>query len=158
LINSLKRTHLWSIKNNDIEYIIPCTENVIHNLRGEAATWQYDTFREAFVFYNDKNGRPEPTKLEIQTEFNRLSKIFLYFEYSRNRQEEYGSISTQLGLLFNDIKLGKFGETAKTGDFYTNILSIKEKYPKPNGEKENFDISNSTWPEGKLNSDGTLKN
>ena len=43
------------------------------------------------------------------------------------------SIATNIELekLWDDIDAGKFGEAAKTGQFYTYVKSIKEKHPKP---------------------------
>ena len=41
------------------------------------------------------------------------------------------TIDLELEKLWDDIDAGKFGETAKTGKFYTDVKAIKEKYPKP---------------------------
>ena len=44
---------------------------------------------------------------------------------------ENGGLHLELEKLWDDIDAGKFGETAKTGKFYTDVKAIKEKYPKP---------------------------
>ncbi len=44
---------------------------------------------------------------------------------------ENGGLHLELEKLWDDIDPGKFGETAKTGKFYTDVKAIKEKYPKP---------------------------
>lgn len=42
----------------------------------------------------------------------------------------YPQIAEQLDKLWHDIDSGLFGESAKTGSFYTSILSVKTEYPK----------------------------
>ena len=44
---------------------------------------------------------------------------------------ENGGLHLELEKLWDDIDAGKFGEAAKTGQFYTYVKSIKEKHPKP---------------------------
>ena len=39
-------------------------------------------------------------------------------------------ISEQLDNLYHDIDSGKFGNDAKTGDFYVGRKAVKDKYPK----------------------------
>ena len=43
----------------------------------------------------------------------------------------YPNIKDQLDQLYHDIESGKFGEAAKSGDWYVGITSIKNAYPKP---------------------------
>ena len=43
----------------------------------------------------------------------------------------YPDIGEQLDQLYHDIEAGKFGETAKTGDWYVGITSVKNQFPKP---------------------------
>ena len=40
------------------------------------------------------------------------------------------AISDQLDQLYHDIEAGKFGDNAKTGDWYVGITSVKNQYPK----------------------------
>jgi hypothetical protein len=46
------------------------------------------------------------------------------------RQAYYKMISEQLDNLYHDIDSGKFGNDAKTGDFYVGRKAVKDKYPK----------------------------
>ena len=46
------------------------------------------------------------------------------------RQAYYKIISEQLDNLYHDINSGKFGNDAKTGDFYLGRKAVKDKYPK----------------------------
>ena len=39
-------------------------------------------------------------------------------------------IGDQLDALWRDINAGKFGETAKTGEWYLAMKAVKDKYPK----------------------------
>ena len=43
----------------------------------------------------------------------------------------YINVKEQLDQLFHDIESGKFGEDAKTGDWYVGISSVKTTFPKP---------------------------
>lgn len=72
-----------------------------------------------------------PTEMEIELKL----KIDELNRYSNQRQLEYGVISSQLDLLYNDIRDGYFGENAKNGSWYKKITEIKEKNPKPNVDK-----------------------
>jgi hypothetical protein len=46
------------------------------------------------------------------------------------RQAYYKMISEQLDNLYHDIDSGKFGNDAKTGNFYVGRKAVKDKYPK----------------------------
>ena len=56
-------------------------------------------------------------------------------QYIRNRQYEgtktYPAIVDQLDQLFRDITAGKFGNDAKTGEWYIAIKEVKDTNPKP---------------------------
>ena len=41
------------------------------------------------------------------------------------------NLSEQLDQLFRDVAAGKFGDNAKTGEWYTAIKEVKDTYPKP---------------------------
>ena len=69
-----------------------------------------------------------PTGEEIIEEVKRQEKIWLKYEYERNRQKRYPDIEHQLDLLFHDIEEGNLD---KTGSFYSVIKAIKEEFPKP---------------------------
>jgi len=49
---------------------------------------------------------------------------------NQNTKTIYGQISDQLDMLYKDIESGKFGDTAKTGAWYTHIKSVKDNNPK----------------------------
>jgi hypothetical protein len=49
---------------------------------------------------------------------------------NQNTKTIYGQISDQLDMLYKDIESGKFGDTAKTGSWYTHIKSVKDNNPK----------------------------
>ncbi len=46
------------------------------------------------------------------------------------RKAYYKIISQQLDNLYHDIDSGKFGNDAKTGNFYLGRKAVKDKYPK----------------------------
>lgn len=50
--------------------------------------------------------------------------------YVGKRREYYVSYIEQLDLLYHDIDSGKFGDTAKTGQFYLARKAVKDKFPK----------------------------
>ena len=56
-------------------------------------------------------------------------------QYIRNRQYEgtktYPDIVDQLDQLFRDITAGKFGNDAKTGEWYIALKEVKATNPKP---------------------------
>jgi hypothetical protein len=52
--------------------------------------------------------------------------------YVTVRQLGYGMIDSQLNLLYDDIKNGLFGESAKQGQWFTHITNVKSQHPKPN--------------------------
>ena len=51
--------------------------------------------------------------------------------WSNNREGQYGNWGSQLGLLYDDIADGKFGEAAKTGKWYLACKAAKDANPKP---------------------------
>ena len=46
------------------------------------------------------------------------------------REKYYTDFLEQLDLLYHDIDSGKFGDTAKTGQFYLKRKAVKDKFPK----------------------------
>lgn len=148
MYSSQKRTQPVSIQLNGIEYPVPSIENAIYTLRPNA-TWEY--ISGAFTQYNDPDGNSEPTKEEIDTEVDRMQNLYAFYEYSRNRKQNYKNISDQLDLLYQDINSGLFGDSAKTGSWFTHVKSIKDEFPKETHEDPN------TFVRVKRYSDGTLK-
>lgn len=51
--------------------------------------------------------------------------------YIRNRRDNYPRISDQLDQLFRDVDSGKFGDNAKTGEWYIAVKAVKDANPKP---------------------------
>ena len=51
--------------------------------------------------------------------------------YKLSRRETYISVEEQLDQLYRDVAAGKFGEDAKTGEWYVGITSVKTAFPKP---------------------------
>ena len=50
--------------------------------------------------------------------------------YATKRQTYYPLLAEQIDLLYHAIDAGKFGDTAKTSDFYVKLKAVKDKYPK----------------------------
>ena len=52
-------------------------------------------------------------------------------KYKVSREINYPSLPEQFDQLFRDITAGKFGNDAKTGEWYIAIKAIKDANPKP---------------------------
>lgn len=61
----------------------------------------------------------------------RASAISLPPTIDQQRIEAYGPIGDQLDTLWHDIDAGKFGDAAKTSQWYQNISTVKSDIPKP---------------------------
>ena len=96
----------------------------------------YDTLN-----WDESNTDKKPTKAELDAEIARLDAEYLAKRYQRQRtndvserlsgiQTSYPKITEQLDQLFHDIESGKFGDTAKTGNWYVGISSVKNTFPK----------------------------
>ena len=96
----------------------------------------YDTLN-----WDESNTDTKPTKAELDAEIARLDAEYLAKRYQRQRtndvserlsgiQTSYPKITEQLDQLFHDIESGKFGDTAKTGNWYVGISSVKNTFPK----------------------------
>lgn len=48
---------------------------------------------------------------------------------TEKRQKYYTLLEEQLDKLYHDIDSGKFGDTAKTGQFYLARKAVKDKFP-----------------------------
>ena len=48
---------------------------------------------------------------------------------AQQRAKYYTQLKEQLDLLYHDIDSGKFGDTAKTGQFYLARKAVKDKFP-----------------------------
>ena len=92
--------------------------------------------------WDESNTDTKPTKAELDAEIARLDAEHLAKRYQRQRtndvsermsgiQTSYPKLEEQLDQLFHDIESGKFGDTAKTGNWYVGISSVKNTFPKP---------------------------
>ena len=96
----------------------------------------------ATLQWDESNTDTKPTKAELDAEIARLDAEYLAKRYQRQRtndvsermsgiQTSYPKLEEQLDQLFHDIESGKFGDTAKTGNWYVGISSVKNTFPKP---------------------------
>ena len=105
------------------KYTVPGVDTAIQELRPGAS---FEMYNNEFVKW--VHSQEPPTGEEIIEEVKREEKIWLKYEYERNRQKRYPDIEHQLDLLFHDIEEGNLD---KTGSFYSVIKAIKEEFPKP---------------------------
>ena len=73
-------------------------------------------------------------------DFSPPKEIVLMIEettkYARQRTDGFGSIESQLDMLYDDIDDGLFSNKAKNGKWYKHIKSIKDSIPKPKDLEE----------------------
>ena len=111
--------------------------SLVPNAKLSIMNEDYDTLN-----WDESNTDTKPTKAELDAEILRLDAEYLAKRYQRQRtndisermsgiQTSYPKLEEQLDQLFHDIESGKFGETAKTGDWYVGISSVKTTFPKP---------------------------
>ena len=72
------------------------------------------------------DGKPPPTKKEIESEIIRQQLDYDSKQYQRDRK--YPELGEQLDLLFHDMTAGK-GD--KTGEWYKAVNKVKTDHPKP---------------------------
>ena len=111
-------------KFNDIEYPIPGVDSAIQTLYPGA---RYDLSCNKFVAWEDDEGREPPKWEEIESEIIRQVKIYNYYLYERNREEQYPQIKDQLDMLYHDLKSGNLNN----GTWIAAIDAVKENNPKP---------------------------
>ena len=70
-------------------------------------------------------------KAEIDVEWSKN-------KYQRDRKEDFRQlgIATELDLLWHDIDAGKFGDAAKTGEWYKDVKAVKDRFTKTDYPKE----------------------
>ena len=111
--------------------------SLVPNAKLHIINEDYDTMQ-----WDENNTDTKPTKAEVEAEIARLNAIHESKRYRRQRtndvserrsgiQTSYPKLAEQLDQLFHDIESGKFGEAAKTGDWYVGISSVKNTFPKP---------------------------
>ena len=111
-------------KFNGIEYPIPGVDSAIKTLCPGA---RYDLSCNKFVEWEDDEGREPPDWKEVEAEIVRQVKIYNYYLYERNREEQYPEIKDQLDMLYHDLKSGNLNN----GTWITAIDAVKENNPKP---------------------------
>ena len=110
--------------------------SLVPNAKLHIINEDYDTMQ-----WDASNTDTKPTKAEVEAEIARLDAEYLAKRYQRQRtndvserlsgiQTSYPKITEQLDQLFHDIESGKFGDTAKTGNWYVGISSVKNTFPK----------------------------
>ena len=75
---------------------------------------------------------------QIQTAHNNLYKQYKvdrtsgFYNEDTNTQTKtiYGQLTEQLDMLYRDVAAGKFGNDAKTGEWYLHVKSVKDDNPK----------------------------
>jgi hypothetical protein len=113
-------------KFNGIEYPIPGVDTAIQTLYPGA---RYDLNNTTFDAWEDDEGRQPPDWKEVEAEIIREVKIYNYYLYERNRQQQYPEIKDQLDMLYHDLKSGNLNN----GTWIAAIDAVKENNPKPEG-------------------------
>jgi len=73
----------------------------------------------------------EPTYTEnVPFDISRIDPRKIEWRHDVARTKLYPSLADQLDMLYKDIDAGLLGESAKTGEFYTAIKTVKETHPK----------------------------
>ena len=79
-----------------------------------------------FDAWEDDEGRQPPDWKEVEAEIIREVKIYNYYLYERNRQQQYPEIKDQLDMLYHDLKSGNLNN----GTWIAAIDAVKENNPK----------------------------
>jgi len=77
------------------------------------------------MYIRTENGVEKLTQEEYELRFPQTEPTQI-----EKRIVAYGNIGSQLDVLWHDIDIGVFGDSAKSSEFYTRISVIKELYPK----------------------------
>jgi len=113
--------------------------DAIHSLKPEYADFPI------FVYSEDQNvdsgttidwgGATPISNSDITAEQTRLQNIETNCYHPRRvgtaTTSGYGAITEQLDQLYRDMKAGKLGVGATTGEWYVGITSVKTIFPKP---------------------------
>ena len=94
--------------------------------QGDPPTTESDY--NARVSFSDGVSRPSWSEIVAGVALQEVLSKRVHAYFSNDIQ----GLSLQLEKIYDDIDAGKFGEDAKTGQFYKFIKDIKQKYPKPN--------------------------
>ena len=88
---------------------------------------RWDSNNSTLIEFEDDEGREPPSWKDVEAEIVRQVKIYNYYLYERNREEQYPEIKDQLDMLYHDLKSGNLNN----GTWITAIDAVKEKNPKP---------------------------
>ena len=77
----------------------PAVDSAIRALRPGVERWDYNHGAREFTVWEDSQGRERPTYDEIMDQLALDSKRWMYYEYVRNRESQYGDLKDQLELL-----------------------------------------------------------
>ena len=113
-------------KFNGIEYPVPGVDTAIQTLYPGA---RYDLNNTTFNAWEDDEGRQPPDWKDVEAEIIREVKIYNYYLYERNRQQQYPEIKDHLDMLYHDLKSGNLNN----GTWIAAIDAVKENNPKPEG-------------------------
>ena len=86
------------------------------------------------LYVGTSSGKVEFTDEEYAQRIDDISNMRFHnqeYGYINDRQEEYKPISDQLDQLFWAVDDGKFGDDAKTSQWYLDIKKVKTDNPKP---------------------------
>ena len=110
---------------NGKKYPVPGMDTAMEVLRPGA---RYSSENLELLEWEDDEGREPPTKEELNAEFQREVEIYNYYLYERNREEQYPELTSQLDMLYHDIKDGNL----TNGRWISAIEEVKNNNPKPN--------------------------
>lgn len=63
-------------------------------------------------------------------DFSRIDPRKIEWTHDIAREKLYAKLADQLDMLFKDMDAGLLGESAKTGQFYLAIKTVKDTHPK----------------------------
>ena len=124
------------MKSEDLN--VPAVDSAIRALRPGVERWDYNHGTREFPIWEDSQGREPPTYDEIMEQLALDSKKWMYYEYLRKRDKEYGQLKDQLELIYKDIKAGTLDAT---GQFASFIDKVKSDNP---ANTDDFDTW--VWP------------
>ena len=116
---------------NDITYPVPGQDTAVETLRPGAqfvlGDDGYNSGGYACTILSDPENREPPTKQEVLDEIKREEEIWDYYQYERDRADNFPTGSHQLDMLYHDIKNGNL----ENGTWIQAIDAVKESFPKP---------------------------
>ena len=117
-----------NVRANALEYL-KWSMDCSHALGSEVLAGPYHQPLGVF------SGEP-PTQKEIEEEIERQQVIYDYYQYERDRRNNFPSGEDQLDMLYHDIKNGNL----ENGSWIQAMDSVREKFPKPEGPPPPNDI------------------